>query len=143
MENNNMDNLIKGNFNNQENAEQVLPTIEMLAKIWNIPTTEVSARLMREYEDAVKKEAWLKEKENLPKLPEDIKKRVIHVLNQKGITPDNAKLPEHAPTEEILSAYRKYHNELQNFVQQSTEEWKPTGDDKKDIDLLISRFKLD
>lgn len=135
-----MDNLIKGNFKNKESAEQVLPHIEMLAKIWNIDASEVPARIMREYEDAVKREV---EKERLPKLPEEIKRRIVHVLNQKDILPANAKLTEQASTEEVLKAYRAYHEALQNFVQQPVEEWKPTGDDKKDIELLISRFNLD
>lgn len=136
-----MDNLIKGDFKNKKEGEmQMLPHVEMLAKIWNIDASEVPARIMREYEDAIKKEA---EEKKLPKLPEEIKRRVVHVLNQKGILPDNAKLTEQASTEEVLKAYRAYHEALQNFVQQSVEEWKPTGDDKKDITLLISRFNLD
>jgi hypothetical protein len=130
MEKNKIDNLLKGDFNTQENKEQVLPHIEMLAKIWNIPTSEVQARFMREYEDAVKRER---------KPPTEISREnidaAIRVLNQ--ILSPEEKLIEHVSTlQEVLEVYRKKQPKLNEFLSLRPEDWAPTGDDAKDTEIL-------
>ncbi len=81
--------------------------------------------------------------ENLPTLPADIKRRAIDVLNQEPVSPLGPKLPKDASDEEIVSFYRKHFLELQTFTSVPEKEWAPTGNDKKDREIIFKRFKLD
>ncbi len=110
---------------------------EMLAEIWDVPTEEVMKSILEKYEEKIK--AKKVSPESLPELPKATIEAAVDVLNQ--VLPANAKLSHDLTSEEMLRAYRENHENLQKFLNLPVEDWKPSGDDKKDLELIARRFK--
>lgn len=135
-----MDNLIKGNFNNQENKEHLNPREEMIAYILDLKEGEnLDKKIVDKFEEKKRKEEQEKKK-NSPEVSRENIDAAIRVLNQI-ILPPEEKLVEHVSTlQEVLKVYRKRYLQLNKFLNLKPEDWAPTGDDIKDTEIIKNHF---